>query len=218
MASANPQRRDLNMKKVLPAVLVLVFLLSVSQAIAATTFYTDRSAFNMAVSGLNFESFEDANLPVPFESYAFSGFTLGETNGIDAVTDVIHNSAFGSYPVTDGRNAVWYDDNGSSNGYFHFNSGIKAFGIDVTTDEMNTMTVGGDVSYSFGLLANTPQFFGVISTDSFADVTFDASGGPLVGFDSLSFTEETVVPIPAAVWLLGTGLVGLMGARKKFQH
>jgi len=88
----------------------------------------------------------------------------------------------------------------------------------VTTDEMNTMTVGGDVSYSFGLLANTPQFFGVISTDSFADVTFDASGGPLVGFDSLSFTEETVVPIPAAVWLLGTGLVGLMGARKKFQH
>jgi hypothetical protein len=199
------------MKKVL--LTVLMFLLGVSQAIAATTFYTNRAAFNMAVSGLTFESFEYANLPVPFESYAFPGFTLSETNGINLVTDVIHNSYFGNYPVTDGINAVWYDDNSNSIGYFKFNSGIKAFGIDVTTDAINTMTVGGDVSYSFGLLANTPQFFGVISTDYFANVTFSASGGPLVGFDSLSFGEG-VVPIPGAVWLLGSGLLGLGGWRR----
>jgi hypothetical protein len=80
------------------------------------------------------------------------------------------------------------------------------------------MTVGGDVSYSFGLLVNTPQFFGVISTDYFDNVTFDASGGPLVGFDALSFGEGAVVPIPGAVWLLGTGLIGLIGARRKFKN
>jgi hypothetical protein len=200
------------MKKVL--LIVLMLLLGVSQSIAATTFYTDRAAFNMAVSGLTFESFEYTNLPVPFESYAFPGFTLGEANGINLVTDVIHNNVFGNYPVTDGINAVWYDDNGNSIGYFNFNSGIKAFGIDVTTDEINTMTVGGDVSYSFDLLANKPQFFGVISTDYFDNVTFSASGGPEVGFDSLSFGNGTVVPIPGAVWLLGSGLLGLGGWRR----
>jgi hypothetical protein len=201
------------MKKVL--LTVLIFVVSASHAIASTTFYTNKAAFNMAVSGLSFESFEATDLPVPFESHAFSGFTLGETNGINAVTDVVHNSAFGTRPVTDGRNAVWYDDNGSSIGYFNFNSGIKAFGIDVTTDETSTMTVGGDISYSMGLLANTPQFFGVISTDYFDNVTFDSSSGPLVGFDSLSYGKN-VVPIPAAFWLFGSGLMGLLGLRKKF--
>ncbi len=28
----------------------------------------------------------------------------------------------------------------------------------------------------------------------------------------------TPVPIPAAVWLLGSGLIGLIGARRKFKH
>jgi hypothetical protein len=205
------------MKKVLLTVLIVLF--SVSSGIASTTYYTNKAAFNAAVSGLGFESFEATNLPVPSESLTFSGFTVSETSGINAVTDVLHNTAFGTYPVTDGRNAIWYDDNDASIGNFNFSSAIKAFGVDVTTDENSTMTVGGDISYSFALLANQPIFFGAISTSSFNSVTFAASGGPLVGFDSLSFGEGTYgVPEPTTMLLLALGMLGVVGARRKFRN
>ena len=34
-------------------------------------------------------------------------------------------------------------------------------------------------------------------------------------FDNLSFNQ---VPIPAAAWLLGSGLIGLVGIRRKFSE
>ena len=39
-------------------------------------------------------------------------------------------------------------------------------------------------------------------------------GGDGIGFDEVRF--GTVVPVPAAVWLFGSGLIGLIGiARRK---
>jgi hypothetical protein len=34
---------------------------------------------------------------------------------------------------------------------------------------------------------------------------------------SSAFKEFSTVPIPGAVWLLGSGLIGLLGLRKKFK-
>lgn len=48
-----------------------------------------------------------------------------------------------------------------------------------------------------------------------------ATGGPFAGFNAnfnanMSSTPDTVVPVPAAVWLFGSGLLGLVGiARRK---
>lgn len=48
-----------------------------------------------------------------------------------------------------------------------------------------------------------------------------AAGGPFAGFNAnfnatMTATAKTVVPVPAAVWLLGSGLLGLVGvARRK---
>ena len=44
-------------------------------------------------------------------------------------------------------------------------------------------------------------------------VTF--SGVSATALDDFSFNPVTSVPIPAAVWLFGTGLVGLLGVGKK---
>jgi len=37
------------------------------------------------------------------------------------------------------------------------------------------------------------------------------------GGKQLLITEAQPVPIPAAVWLFGSGLLGLAGSRRKFQ-
>ena len=44
--------------------------------------------------------------------------------------------------------------------------------------------------------------------------SFDGSGN----FDFETELVATVVPIPAAAWLLGAGLIGLLGLRRRFQH
>jgi hypothetical protein len=47
------------------------------------------------------------------------------------------------------------------------------------------------------------------------------AGGPFGGFNAnfnanLTGTPDTVIPVPAAVWLFGSGLLGLVGiARRK---
>jgi len=45
---------------------------------------------------------------------------------------------------------------------------------------------------------------------------FKNAGDTTFGVATWSLMEMTSVPIPAAVWLLGSGLVGIVGLRKKF--
>ena len=48
------------------------------------------------------------------------------------------------------------------------------------------------------------------------DLTFDGFGGAgqLIVFDVVGDIDG-VVPVPAAVWLLGSGLLGLIGLRRR---
>ena len=46
----------------------------------------------------------------------------------------------------------------------------------------------------------------------------DGSGGHYLSTDLwLHFNDLTTVPIPGAVWLLGSGLIGIVGVRRKFK-
>jgi len=66
------------------------------------------------------------------------------------------------------------------------------------------------------------QFFGVIDTDGFTTVEIMDSSGTL-GDQNFIFADDftfgvTTVPLPATVWLFGSGLLGLIGvARSKRQ-
>lgn len=51
----------------------------------------------------------------------------------------------------------------------------------------------------------------VLITGDFGD---PGTGGGSAFFDNASL-EQTVVPVPAALWLMGSGLLGLMGLRRK---
>jgi hypothetical protein len=198
------------MKKLFLAFLIV--LISFNLASAATTYYTNKASFNAAISGLSFESFEGQYSEGAL--LTFPGFTVEETGGINYITNYLSNAYFNS--VTDGSNAIWYDDNDNSISTFAFNSSIKAFGVDITLAETQSLTVGGGLNYYFSsITANTPQFFGAISDNNFSQVTFAAGGGPEVGFDALYYGSGTTsVPEPTTLLLVGLGLMGVASMRK----
>jgi hypothetical protein len=54
------------------------------------------------------------------------------------------------------------------------------------------------------------------STESLAFLAWNNTG--IYYLDDVSVTSTSSVPIPAAVWLLGSGLIGIAGVRRKFKN
>lgn len=172
----------------------------------AQVFYFDRPSFNAAVSGLFFESFE--NNPQAGASVVYGDLTFTETNGTNFITHTAINSFF-TAATTDGSHSIWFDDNNDSVAVINIAFPINAIGFDVATSSGATITVGGPFGTNFAVSANTPQFFGVINPAAFTSFTVEASGGPEVGFDAVSYG----IPAPGAAALLGLG--GLMVLRRR---
>ncbi len=93
----------------------------------------------------------------------------------------------------------------------------------------NQRNAGNDiVDVTFGTLTNSYTFS---STDLFSsysllfspitsgnyDLSFSNQGGDDMGalLDNVSISNVNAVPVPAAVWLFGSGLVGLIATRRK---
>jgi len=184
-----------------------------SFAYAAPVYFYDRASFDAATGGgLDFESFEADFSVAPI--IIFSGFTVGESNGDNGLGQLRNFPGIVDGAITDGTGALGFTDNGDSIGtFFSFNRQVTAFGLDITTNPGSAMTIGGSVTDSIILGNDTASFWGVIDMDGIASITFSASGSPNVGFDAVSYSA---VPVPAAVWLFGSGLLGLVGmARRK---
>ena len=60
-----------------------------------------------------------------------------------------------------------------------------------------------------GLMSDSDNIGSIVFTD------FNGLSGDTIGVDDIVFANTTV-PVPAAVWLFGSGLIGLIGvARRK---
>ena len=128
------------------------------------------------------------------------------TNGT-AVTGANLSSLFGANYTTmiTQLNAALPDASGSStleNGQWRQTGAVPGVGAGdwFGASLINVNNVGS--SANFYLLANNSGG-GVVRVYSFADVTFTADG------------TLTAVPLPAAFWLLGTGLAGLAGVSRR---
>lgn len=193
----------MNKKVGLLLALVCVFGLSL-QANAATTIYTDKASWEAAFFSVTTEDFTDSALNA----------------GVSVVSDA------GS--VTGG---IWSDrlvPSGDST-TFSFASAIFGFGGD--WDLAGPAGQGTGITLTLTLLAGGTEvltteiprstagtFWGFVSDVAFTDVLLTAGTQSGVAetfhLDNMVYSASPV-PVPAAVWLFGSGLLGLLGVRRK---
>lgn len=156
--------------------------------------------------------------------------TVGNTVNVDINISGLESVDLGSFDLD-----VTYDEFVLS-----FNSYTLYDGLGVIPDEADDWSLGDDgsgtinlaeVSYLSDLSGQLDSFF------TLATITFD---GLAVGNSALEFTyvdlgdewgdpvavdflgtagvDVNPVPVPATVWMLGSGLVGLMRIRRKAAH
>lgn len=168
----------------------------------------------------------------------FAGFTANTqgplTLTVGALTgggyigdDTTAQSGTGEYSVGSDVN-YWSNgtpgQTGNKNGYtLSFADPVTAFGFyaldfhDVGGEvELTFSTLGGDTTLNLYDLVGEQSngsliYFAFSSSDPISSVGFARAGGDGYAIDNIS----TATPIPGAVWLLGGGLVGLLGLRRR---
>jgi len=153
--------------------------------------------------------------------------TAGVATGIDLTLSNTSDGGIGG--ATDNDSTLLYDNFYSSSPFLGpwsvSLSGIKQGMYDIyyyapahSSISTGVFSINGtNVSNLTGSLSLTQG----ISWDVLSGVTIDNSGILIIQSESntsllgLSGLQIVPVPVPAAIWLLGSGLVGLIGMRKK---
>lgn len=93
---------------------------------------------------------------------------------------------------------------GSGAGYTGYNS--------------STLPPGGSGGPTdFGIFATSLDLSGAFGSGTFSGIQLDFSDASAVPSLVGTISSATVVPVPAAVWLFGSGLIGLVGLAKRKQ-
>lgn len=202
----------------------LLFLSGIGHLSQAATIFTDRASFDADAGTVAIETFESSPIvgntssgAVP--SIAFTGFTVSSTPTATKVIDV--NPYFGAFNTTPGGKNYLYIDTDvglqGSTATFVFDHPIYSIGFDYTGfNELGSvfdLTIDGSV-YSIAPNQNDSSFgfWGYTSTVSFNTLSLFTSTDSGYGLDQMTYTSP--VPVPAALYLFISGLVGLLGFRK----
>ena len=209
-------------KRLAPVLTIgLLASLNAAPAAAVFTYYDDETLFNGAHS-----------LPLTLES--FEGFSSGDGEPIVAAdftlttgdgSAEINQFFTGVYP-TDGSNYVGWAYPNNASLIFDFDSPQSVFSMDIT-DLASVGAVTVDVFADGGLSAVVPtinedngfshgglNFIGLVSDSSFSSLRFEFAVSEWIGVDRVQYGASPV-PLPAAVWLFGSALLGLIGFSRR---
>ena len=200
-----------------------------SSACAAIVVYTDRVAWETAVLAGPFDHFHDQN----FENSPTGGLLTGASfTNFFFPLDVIISGTPGFNAIDDAFTADPFSDALSPNGstYYLGDVGVSAseaptlsfpelefvvtgFGADWVIQGDLIMEIQGTFIPFSTYLPTGSGFLGIITDQPESPLVANLSGSAVFGMDDIRTANA---PIPAAVWLFGSGLIGLIGlARRK---
>ena len=189
---------------------VLIMLLLAAQAQAAVSFDTVNDLFlknNFINNTIKMDSLTDkSGLSGTFD-FVYLGYDAADINVLLKTTDDSIDSIVFKNKGTDASSLL-----------------ATANGLDITRLYLKDETTGDGSEYgitSWSSAVNIYQIKNPISVNGYTLLSgmfifgFNDSGGNDHDFDDFVFAGSQV-PLPGAVWLLGSALVGMVGIRKKF--
>jgi hypothetical protein len=211
---------------------VIALILSVNVNAATVDFYTDRATFESSLLSSN---------TIDFERFSGSSYELASEFIIDDVTFSTDGSIGGNNELMWSGPEVFGSSADPMESGLLISNGSLPMLIDLTTAGTGFTAVGGffgdiidplnlltiEVYGMSGLLdtkdlmsasmkADTPSnFFGwIVAGDEITSMRYDLEGN-YEGIDDFVFGVATPVPIPAAAWLFGSGLMIFGLVRRK---
>ena len=183
----------------------------VAAAIALTSLGSATANANMSVTQMNFSGISAASGTITDDGSAFGSFT---------------GSFFGHTWVADQITAVF--DNTAPAGTFAGSNALGAYNFDAGIANMDASHVAVGTLFDWSTSVDIP----VLAVFDCADVAGVCTGvnttvggsmqtGPFAGatpaFNGTAYSPPpNYIPVPAATWLFGSGLIGLIGvARRK---
>ena len=213
--------------------LVLLTFFSI-QANSAPVSFTDRSVWNTAIGGstdwfVDFNGFTSdsssfTTSPLDLGPFSLSGTSLSSCCNIIDVPP--YSGAVSSNSFT--TPAASLDVGGANNDTVSLllDNPVTAFGAEFASGGFNLFMqldfVDGNSSSLLIPYPNSEGFLGFTSSVAVQSILFfNTSGGGDVfvmdDVEAVSFTSIPAVPIPAAAWLFGTALIGLVGFSRRMR-
>ena len=211
-----------------------------NQALASSVIFGDRASFedglgflitdtyDQVVNGYQNTLYTDSEMSnvIGETTYTTTFYTadntsLGKTHNVedlDGDSDREYRSGdrFGSFGLDFTETSLTEELNGNKLGVF----GV-GFNIEWSNSKSSTtayVTYGNNTNQNFEL-ANTLSFWAITSSDYIQAIHFGRPNGEIqkftVAIDDLTIGDVSAVPVPAAVWLFGTALIGLVGFSKR---
>ena len=159
----------------------------------------------------------DTTFPTSIDGVTISGFTgYFDTSGFSAPITYPTYVSGNTCRVDPGTLTIIFNSPVSEIGFGLFDPNYSGTGFEAFNINGDSLTAGfvqsplGSSGGSFASYMGIRESSNIISS-----VVLTAAVGDLVGLDNISFSS---IPIPGAIWLLGSGFAGLIVARRKKHH
>jgi len=193
-----------------------------STGFAAVIFYTDLPTFDSASSTTlveDFESFSPKNTRL--SSFTSNGITYTGFAGTPSPNVFVSAPGFTNFGVPVTTSSI-LTANGDEDFTLDFSTPTTAVGFDTYLNQFGPADVkvfgSSGLLGAFSLLHDPTLigFLGITSTENITSLRWTTVDGGVIntGIDNIR-TGVGVVPLPPALWLFGTALMGLIGFGKR---
>ncbi len=174
--------------------------------------FVSASVFAATVNCIMYSS-ENMNFPVSIvDDYTFTIETDDVTGDVIAFTDLFSNNFY-----------AWELGGWNTEDSTAFDEGEQIFKNGVTYNiaeiAFDGNTSGGD-EYGLWFRCMEQRWYEMVFDCGIIGVNFDGIDGEALFGPNAALATSYIfhaVPIPSAIWLLGSGLIGLVGFRRKFR-